>query len=461
MTRSALDADVVVVKLGGTTLAEQVDTLRDIAARSSDQRMVLVHGGGKRLTEWLSRMGVESRFEGGLRVTDDAALEVALGVLRGVINAELVGALQGYGADAVGWSGVDGATLHGERVAGLGRVVSVGEVRTDLLTTLLDAGAVPVVAPAALDADGVICNINADDAAAAIAGALGARLVLLTDADGVWDAQGKRIPTLTVNESERLIGEGVIAGGMVPKVRCALRAIGAGARQVVIADGGASDALGRALDDPGFGTRWSAPAETRGDPAQRLLDSARGGDSDGVISALADGADIETRDDQGRTALLLAVFGDHVAPARVLVAAGADVNAQDGRRDSPFLVTGETGSVAMLEALLPGRPDTRLTNRFGGVAVIPASERGHAAYVEAVLRLTDIDVNHVNDLGWTALLEAVVLSDGGPRQQEVVRILLAMGADPTIADRDGLTPLDHALSLGWSEIAQQLERASR
>ena len=189
---------------------------------------------------------------------------------------------------------------------------------------------------------------------------------------------------------------------------------------------------------------------------ERLLDSARVGDVLGLTGALAAGAGIGTRDAQGRTALLLAVMADHVPVARVLVAAGADVNAQDGRGESPFLSSGVTGSVAMLEALLPGRPDTRITNRFGGVALIPAAERGHVAYVEAVLRLTDIDVNHVNRMGWTALLEAVLLSDGGPRHQEVVRILLANGADPRLADPDGRTALDHARALGYAAIAGQL-----
>jgi hypothetical protein len=136
------------------------------------------------------------------------------------------------------------------------------------------------------------------------------------------------------------------------------------------------------------------------------------------------------------------------------------INAVDDQRDTPFLVTGVTGSVAMLEALLPGRPDTRITNRFGGVAVIPASERGHAPYVEAVLDRTDIDVNHVNDLGWTALLEAVILGNGGRRHQRVVASLLAHGADPSIADRDGVTPLEHARRRGHEPIVTLLEAAS-
>lgn len=191
-------------------------------------------------------------------------------------------------------------------------------------------------------------------------------------------------------------------------------------------------------------------------PDTRLLAAADDGGVVAVEAALADGADIEARDGRRRTALLRAVTRDHVDVARVLVARGADVNAVDDQRDTPFLVTGVTGSVEMLDALLPGRPDTALTNRFGGVSVIPASERGHADYVAAVLERTDIDVNHVNDLGWTALLEAVILGDGGRRHQEVVRILLENGADPAIADRDGVTALQHARARGFTELVALL-----
>lgn len=248
----------VVVKLGGTTLADQRDVLREVARTVGGERLCLVHGGGRRLTEWLARLGVESRFEGGLRVTDDAALEVAVAVLRGLINAELVATLRADGADAIGLSGVDGGLLVAVRLPGLGRVASVTGARPELLATLLAAGALPVIAPLALDEAGVICNVNADDAAAGLAGALGARLILLTDTDGVRGADGKRIATLDVDESEQLIAAGVIAGGMVPKVRCALRALAWGAPLAVIADGAAPDALSRALDDPAFGTRWHA-----------------------------------------------------------------------------------------------------------------------------------------------------------------------------------------------------------
>lgn len=195
-------------------------------------------------------------------------------------------------------------------------------------------------------------------------------------------------------------------------------------------------------------------------PDSRLLRAASGGSTVAAEAAIADGADIEARDERQRTPLLLAVTDDHVGVARLLVDRGADVNAIDDQRDTPFLVTGVTGSVEMLDALLPGGPDTTLTNRYGGVAVIPASERGHADYVEAVLDRTDIDVNHVNDLGWTALLEAVILGDGGRRHQRVVASLLAHGADPSIADNDGVTPLEHARRGGQGRVVRLLERAS-
>ncbi|MFC8713043.1 ankyrin repeat domain-containing protein [Streptomyces sp. NPDC057197] len=195
-------------------------------------------------------------------------------------------------------------------------------------------------------------------------------------------------------------------------------------------------------------------------PADRaLLDAARRGDTAAVRAALDVGARLEARDEDGRTPLLRAALADRVAAAEALVGAGADVNAQDARQDSAWLVTGVTGSVAMMRVLLPGGPDPALTNRFGGVSVIPASERGHVAYVRAVLAETDIDVDHVNRLGWTALLEAVILGDGGRTHQEVVEVLLAAGADPLLPDGDGTTALAHAERRGFDGIAAVLREA--
>ena len=191
-------------------------------------------------------------------------------------------------------------------------------------------------------------------------------------------------------------------------------------------------------------------------PDSDLLAAAETGDADRVSRALEAGADLEQRDARGRTALLVAASLDHVEVAEVLVAAGASADAADDERYTPWLVTGVTGSVAMLEALLPANPDLTRRNRYGGVAIIPASERGHVDYVRRVAR-TGIDVNHVNDLGWTALLEAVILSDGGPRHQDVVRALLEVGADRSIGDNDGVTALEHARARGYTEIAALLE----
>jgi uncharacterized protein len=191
---------------------------------------------------------------------------------------------------------------------------------------------------------------------------------------------------------------------------------------------------------------------------RRLLTAATTGDADGVALALRAGAAIEVRDGDRRTPLLLAATHDRVAAARLLVAMGADPDALDGRHDTPWLVTGVTGSVAMLEALLPAKPDLTVRNRYGGLSVIPASERGHVDYVRRVVK-TGIDVNHVNDLGWTAMLEAVILGDGSRAYQQIIRILLDSGADPTIADQDGVTPLQHAEARDQDAVARILEDA--
>jgi ankyrin repeat protein len=190
-----------------------------------------------------------------------------------------------------------------------------------------------------------------------------------------------------------------------------------------------------------------------------LYDAAAAGDVDGVRRALDAGTPVDTRGAGGRTPLFVAVTGDHVEVARLLVEAGADPDAPDDRHDTPFLETGVSGSVAMLDVLLTADPDVTIVNRFGGVAVIPASERGHVDYVRTVLERTAIDVDHVNDLGWTALLECVVLGDGTARYQEIARILVAHGADVTIPDKQGVDALEHARARGFTEIADILAAA--
>ncbi|MEU5920399.1 ankyrin repeat domain-containing protein [Streptomyces sp. NPDC047141] len=191
-----------------------------------------------------------------------------------------------------------------------------------------------------------------------------------------------------------------------------------------------------------------------------LLAAAARGDTRAVRAALDAGARVDVRDGHRRTPLLRAALRDHVPAARALLDAGADPNARDDRSDSPWLVTGVTGSVPMMRALLPAGPDLRLTNRYGGTALIPAAERGHVPYVRAVLHETAIDVDHVNRLGWTALLEAVILGSGARAHQDVVALLLAAGADPELPDPYGRTALHHAERHGLTGIAALLRTAA-
>ena len=155
-----------------------------------------------------------------------------------------------------------------------------------------------------------------------------------------------------------------------------------------------------------------------------------------------------------------AVANDRGAVAQHLIEAGADINAQAANRDSPWLLAGALGRTEMLAAMLAtGRVDYARRNRYGGNALIPACERGHVATVRLLLERSAIDVDHVNDLGWTALLEAVMLGDGGQRHAEIVRLLIAHGANVSLADRDGVTPLQHARRRGYREIERMLQAA--
>jgi acetylglutamate kinase len=168
----------------------------------------------------------------------------------------------------VGLSGVDGGLMISERVPGLGLVAHVVGLRRDFLDALLVAGEVAVVAPLARDEQGIVCNVNADDAAAGIAAGLGARqLVLMTDVDGIRDAAGRRLATMTADEAEMLIAGGVIKGGMVPKIRAALAAVSWPGAEAVICDSKDPRALSRALHDPAFGTRITAARDSRPAPA--------------------------------------------------------------------------------------------------------------------------------------------------------------------------------------------------
>jgi ankyrin repeat protein len=186
-----------------------------------------------------------------------------------------------------------------------------------------------------------------------------------------------------------------------------------------------------------------------------LLDAVNAGDIGAVKAAIAAGDPLEARDGAKRTALLIATRGNHVEIALLLIKAGADVNAKDNIRDTPFLYAGAEGRNEILTAMLAtGQANLKDTNRYGGVALIPAAHHGHPETVR-ILLATDIDVDHVNNLGWTALLEAVILGDGGPIYQEIVGLLVDAGAK-SIADRDGVSPLEHARRMGFIAIAERI-----
>lgn len=190
-----------------------------------------------------------------------------------------------------------------------------------------------------------------------------------------------------------------------------------------------------------------------------LVAAAAAGDVAAIRAALAAGANADARDTTGATALLVAARAGHSSAFQTVLDAGADVDLQDDDLANPFLWAGAEGRLDILRLANEAGADPGITNRYGGVALIPASERGHVEVVRYLLAETDVDVDHVNRLGWTALLEAILLSDGGPRHQEIVALLIEHGADVDLADADGVRPLAHARARGFLAIAEQLMEA--
>ena len=259
----------VLVKLGGTLLdsAESRQRLaaQIAAARGRGIEIVVVHGGGKQMTRYLAERGIESRFVGGLRVTNPETLDAVLKVFAGSVNHELVASLNRAGALAVGLSGIDAFLVEAEQLdPALGAVGRVTKSNPALLELLTSNGYLPVVACVAGDRQGQVYNVNADQMAVACATAFGARqLIFLTDVEGVLDGAGRVRPVLTVAESLRLIADGVATGGMQAKLEAALAALTGGVEQVRIAPGAAEGVLERVLAGDGIGTRMAfgeAPA---------------------------------------------------------------------------------------------------------------------------------------------------------------------------------------------------------
>ncbi len=263
-----------VIKYGGAAMVDERlkgEFARDIVMMDTiGMNPVVVHGGGPQIGEVLKKMGIESRFVNGMRVTDEKTMDVVEMVLAGDINKEIVSLINRHGGKAVGLSGKDGGLIKAKKlpkekvtfdqktpeVIDLGRVGNVREVDPSILTTLDQARFIPVIAPVGVDESGLALNINADLVAGAIASALKAeKLVLLTDVEGIKDKNGNLISTLTATEAKRLMEEGTISGGMIPKVKCALKAIDAGVKTAHIIDGRVDHAvLLEIFTDKGVGT---------------------------------------------------------------------------------------------------------------------------------------------------------------------------------------------------------------
>lgn len=251
----------VVIKFGGHAMDKEAlcaAFAEDLAFLSAEgTRCVVVHGGGPQISALLERLHIESRFENGLRVTDEATMQAVEMVLCGQVNKDVVRRFAAHGVRAAGISGRDGGLLLASvRQPALGRVGEVDKVDPALVECLLAGGFVPVVAPVASDAAGQPLNINADTAAGALAGALHADyFVLISDVPGVLDGEKRLIPTLDRARSQSLMDEGVICGGMIPKVGSCLHALDAGSRRALILDGREPGSLRRYLyEDAPLGT---------------------------------------------------------------------------------------------------------------------------------------------------------------------------------------------------------------
>lgn len=251
---------VIVVKIGGATLGSQDTTIEDVVSlQEQGKSLVIVHGGGKIITDWLEKRGIATRFVNGERVTDEPTLEVVVSALAGLVNKEIVADINALGGMAIGISGVDGGLIQGKiKDRELGYVGEVAKVNPAPLEALLKSGYIPVVAPVSLYAGKPdkpkVLNINADAVAGEVAAAIGAeRLVILTDVVGVCDQSGNLLPDISPDEAEALLASGVASGGMIPKIKACLRAL-SGTRVTRIIDGRKPHVLLDEIEGKGGGT---------------------------------------------------------------------------------------------------------------------------------------------------------------------------------------------------------------
>ena len=252
----------IVIKIGGSTLGSHDTTLHDLVTlQRQGINSVVVHGGGKIISDWMAKQGVMPRFVRGLRVTDAPSLDIVVAVLTGLINKNLVASMVELGARSIGISGADDGMLRANiRDPELGLVGDIVNVNTDPIKAVLESGCIPIIAPVGvkMGEDGAaptLLNINADTAAGEIAAALNAsRLVFLTDVQGVLDTTRRLIPRLTERQARGLINSNVAAGGMIPKLEACLTALHSGGVSHII-DGREPSALIDVVSGATLGTR--------------------------------------------------------------------------------------------------------------------------------------------------------------------------------------------------------------
>ncbi len=251
----------IVIKIGGSTLGSGDTTLEDVVAmQRQGHAPVVVHGGGQVISRWMERTGAAPQFVRGMRVTDEAALDIVLAVLTGLVNKQLVASVLALGGKAMGFSGADGGILQARTLdPDLGYVGDITDVDAGPVREMSALGWIPVIAPVAIGLNGgpgaTLYNINGDVAAGELAAALEAeRLIYLTDVDGVMDASRRTIPRLLPAQAQSLIENGVAAGGMIPKLEACLKALPhVGSAQIL--DGREPHALLESLEGRGKGTR--------------------------------------------------------------------------------------------------------------------------------------------------------------------------------------------------------------